>query len=167
MGPRSVLFLCQGNRCRSPFAAGLFARTTAGWPPPAPTVRSAGFTAPNHTPPAEAIVVADRAGVDLRSHRSSLLTTETVRTSDLVVVMSPEQASGIRRRFGGSLPSVVVLGDLDPSPESARAIPDPLGYPLSAYEESYERITRCVIELARLLEPRDARPPASRATAWQ
>jgi protein-tyrosine-phosphatase len=82
---------------------------------------------------------------------------EDVRRADLVVVMSQAQARGIRARFGRSVSSVIVLGDLDPQLPETRTIRDPWGQPSEVFDESYERITRCVRELAQLFESRDTR----------
>jgi protein-tyrosine-phosphatase len=76
---------------------------------------------------------------------------EEVRRADLVVAMSPVQASGIRARFRRSMASVIVLGDLDPQGAETRSIRDPWGQPPEVFNESYERISRCVTELAQLL----------------
>ena len=65
--------------------------------------------------------------------------------------MAPEQARGIRRRFRDSASRVLILGDLDPLAPPTRTIIDPWGQPPDVFDESYARITRCVDELARLL----------------
>jgi protein-tyrosine-phosphatase len=149
--PRSVLFICHGNVCRSPFAAALFARVSAGWPDGPPQVRSAGFIGPNRAPPAEALVAAQRLGINLESHRSAVFTPDEIKRADLIVVVAPQQARGIRRRFRDSADRVLVLGDLDPESSETRTIIDPWGQPLDVFDASYLRISRCVAELARLL----------------
>jgi len=146
-----VLFICHGNVCRSPFAAAAFARISASWNGGPPSIRSAGFIGPNRSPPPEALLAAERAGVDLTSHRSAVFTPDDIRTADLVVVMAAEQAKGIRRRFRDSASRVLILGDLDPVSAATRTIIDPWGKPSDVFDESYQRITRCVTVLARIL----------------
>jgi protein-tyrosine phosphatase len=144
---RSVLFVCHGNVCRSPFAAAAFRAAL-----PAPlrskiTVTSLGFIEPGRPSPERAVGAASRRGIDLSAHRSALLTGDAVRRSDLVVVMSPEQAMAVRASFvRDSL--VIVLGDLDPRPIESRTIRDPWGADDAVYEASYARIERCVRALA-------------------
>jgi protein-tyrosine-phosphatase len=149
--PRSVLFVCHGNVCRSPFAAAVFARASANWDSGPPGIRSAGFIGPNRSPPPEALLAAERAGFDLTSHRSAIFTPVDIKSADLVVVMAPAQARGIRRRFRDAASRVLILGDLDPLAPATRTIIDPWGQPPEVFDESYGRINRCVAELARLL----------------
>jgi protein-tyrosine-phosphatase len=89
--------------------------------------------------------------VDLATHRSHLLTADTARRADLIVVMDPAQGHAIRDRFGRPSRDIVVLGDLDPAPLAARTIHDPVDQPLEMFEQSYARIERCVAELVRVL----------------
>jgi protein-tyrosine phosphatase len=155
--PRSVLFVCQGNVCRSPFAAAAFARAL-----PAPfdqTVRtaSAGFIGPGRTPPERALAAALRCDIDLSAHRSELIRADSARAADVIVVMSAEQGMAMRFRFGVLRATVVVLGDLDPLPITGRTIRDPWNSGAAVFDEVYARIDRCVRELARLVVEAHAR----------
>src|SRR5262245_40093170 len=150
--PRSVLFICHGNVCRSPFAAAVFARASADWDSGPPSVHSAGFIGPNRAPPPEALLAAERVGYDLTTHRSAVFTPQDIRSADLVVVMAAQQATGIRRRNRNSGSRILILGDLDPLPSESRTIIDPWGQVDDVFDESYARISRCVTELARLLK---------------
>lgn len=151
--PRSILFVCHGNICRSPFAASAFLRSCAAEIASAINVRSAGFIGPNRTSPSPALIAASRFGVDLSAHRSTLITSENLGAANLVVVMSQLQARAIRARVAPST-FVLVLGDLDPRPVNDRTILDPWGQPDAAFDESYDRIDRCVRELARIISAR-------------
>jgi protein-tyrosine phosphatase len=146
--PAAVLVVCHGNICRSPFAAARL----AGWLAPVGVhVASAGFIRPNRACPPEAVMAAARRGVDLAGHRSHLLTADTASRPDLIVVMDPAQGRAIRDRFGRSARDILVLGDLDPAPLTARTIRDPVDKPVEVFEWSYARIERCVAELVRVL----------------
>ena len=151
--PRSILFVCQGNICRSPFAAAAFAGSYAINGTRAVTAASAGFIGPGRTPPAKALSAALRHGINISAHRSEMITPERLQTADLVVVMSAEQARAIRGHSGST--RVLVLGDLDPDPTTRRTIADPWGGTDHAFDASYERIDRCVRELARILREVD------------
>lgn len=150
VGQDAVLFVCHGNICRSPFAAGVFASLSAEAFPNPPGVSSAGFVSPGKPAPPQAIAAAARRGIDLTGHRSRLLTPRVVRDFTLVVVMAPEQAGPIRR-LGSLAPSTLVLGDLDPLPILNRTVRDPYGASDDVFDESYDRIQRCVRELVRLM----------------
>lgn len=91
-------------------------------------------------------------GVDISDHRSALVTSASLSAADLVVVMSAEQARGIRARLRSSLARVLILGDLDPLSVTRRSILDPWGGADSAFAASYDRIDRCVRELVRLIQ---------------
>lgn len=86
----------------------------------------------------------------MSSHRSTALTSADLQRADLIVVMSRDQERGLSSRVApGAV--MVVLGDLDPLPIRQRTIHDPWDGPIEAFGESYERINRCVRELARIV----------------
>jgi hypothetical protein len=82
------------------------------------------------------------------------VTPKAIRAAELVVAMSIEQARMIRR-IGDRSTRAIVLGDLDPTPISARTVIDPWGGSDAVFEESYDRIERCVRELVRLMANAD------------
>jgi len=151
--PASLLVICHGNICRSPFAAASLARALAR---ESVRVQSAGFIGANRPSPPGAVAAAARRGGDLSSHRSRALTAELVRSADVIVVMDAAQRREVCDRFGRLPRSVIVLGDLDPAPIKTRAIRDPVDQGPEVFEESYARIERCVAELARAFD----RPPS-------
>jgi protein-tyrosine phosphatase len=146
---RSVLVLCQGNICRSPYAAAVLGRLLSAR---GVMVRSAGFVGPGRPVPLEALDVAGRRGVDLRDHRSCLVTPEWIRAAQLVVVMDVPQAQAVRRVMSGLAPKVILFGDLDPAPISRRSIHDPWGQSTDAFVDVFARLDRCAGELAAALE---------------
>jgi protein-tyrosine-phosphatase len=154
-----VLFICYGNVCRSPFAAGLF-RDLIGTSSGA-SVASAGFVGPDRSAPKQALDAALRFNVNLRDHRSTLVTHRLIKAADLIVVMSPEQSRGIREMFGPPRGITVVLGDLDPEPITLRTIVDPWGCDDSVFDDSYARIQRCVRELVSAIRVSSPRPEAN------
>jgi len=147
--PVSLLFVCHANLCRSPYAARAMSRLLPRDLRTAIAIDSAGFAGPGKSPPPEAIAVASGRGVDLRSHRSRPLGPAAVRAADFVWVMEPSQQREVCSRYRRSSQRVLLLGDLDPRPSASRAIEDPFGKPREVYISSYERIDRCLAELAR------------------
>lgn len=138
---RSVLFLCLGNVCRSPYAEESFRRMA-----PQAEADSAGFIGPNRSPPEDAQLIARERGVDVEAHVSKVVTAEVVKGHDLIVVVDPRQRGRLRREVGRTAP-VVVLGDLDPSTPGRRAIRDPWGQPPEVFRSAFERIDRCLNEI--------------------
>ena len=151
--PPSLLFLCHGNLCRSPFAAGVARKLLPSWV----DIASAGFLAPGRRPAPAALTAAAEFGIDLSSHRSDQLSIDHFRNADLVVVMDRDQ----RRRVVTMQPAVagrvVLLGDLDPVPASSRDVPDPVSQPLEAFRSTYGRINRCIAALAAVWSQRAGR----------
>lgn len=146
--PTRVLVVCHGNICRSPFAAALLARDLA---PAGVHVESAGFMGPGRPCPREAVTAAARWGVDLSAHSSTLLTAVRARSADLVVVMDAAQGRAVCDWFGRWRRDVLVLGDLDPAPITARAIRDPVEQSIDVFVETYARIERCTTAVAQAL----------------
>jgi protein-tyrosine phosphatase len=147
--PRSVLFVCLGNICRSPFAeVALSHRLTQ----PHVKVTSCGFIGPNRSSPERAQAAATVCGLDLSNHRSKTITEPMIERADLVVVM--ESSHRRRLRFQHRVPAdrIVLLGDLDSEPISRRAIDDPYGRTEEVFVECYRRIDRCVGALADALQ---------------
>jgi protein-tyrosine-phosphatase len=90
-------------------------------------------------------------GYDLRPHRSVILTANDLQRTDLIVVMSGDQANDVRWRGAPAHVPVVVLGDLDPEPIEGRTIFDPWNGDEAVFRSSYQRIDRCAEELAKLV----------------
>ena len=145
-GPGTVLFVCHGNICRSPYAAAVARRLL----PATVAVESAGFIDADRPSPPQAITVAGERGLDLSPHRSQVIELGHVREVDLIVVMDSEQ----RHRLVSSRPElggrVVLLGDLDPEPITRRTVLDPVEQPAEVFRSCYDRIDRCVDVLAVL-----------------
>lgn len=137
--PRSVLVLCLGNICRSPYAAASLARCALN----GLEVRSAGFLRSGRPSPETARSSAQRNGIDLSGHRSQQVTPALLEQADLVIVMDRGQRGRLREQFGRRT-GVLVLGDLDPEPIDTRTIRDPFDQSDEVFDQVYARIDRCV-----------------------
>jgi protein-tyrosine phosphatase len=155
VGPvRSILFICHGNICRSPYAAVAFRQRCPGSLRGACAVESAGFIGPDRPSPSLALSVAARRGVDLSAHRSAPLSREKIANATVVVVMSRVQQKAIQKEYRRAPASILILGDLDQSPIVTRTITDPYAQTEDVFEASFARIDRCLEQLTRLLAPR-------------
>jgi len=146
-----VLVLCHGNICRSPYAAAVLTQALAARRITIP-VRQGGFVGPGRRSPATARSVARASGIDLRSHRSRLVTPADTEGEALVIVMEIRQARRVSQELGVPGSRIVVLGDLDPNAIDARDIRDPWRLGPEVFEEVYQRIWRCTVALAECLQ---------------
>ena len=137
---RTVLFMCLGNICRSPFAAAVLRERSNGADL---IIDSAGFIGPDRASPDTAQRAARRRGIDLSAHRSRLVTPALVESAELIVVMDRAQGRTLLERFDRRS-GVLVLGDLDPDPIDTRTIRDPYSHGDEVFDHVYQRIERCV-----------------------
>ncbi len=154
---RSVLFVCLGNICRSPFAEHLAARRFEEIGV-AITCESAGITArqSGRVPTHGCGVAADDYGIRLHQHQPRRLTREMVDAVDLVVVMEAGQLSLLRAAYPHAAHRVVLLSLLDPasvSPHQRFHIDDPFQQPRAAFAASFARIDRAVSRLVDQIVP--------------
>ena len=85
---QTILFICTGNICRSPLAAGIYAVLE-----PEDRVLSAGLSTMDGLPAsAHMLALAPAYGADLTSHRSRQLTAELLNQADFVVCLSASHA---------------------------------------------------------------------------
>ena len=143
---RSILVVCYGNVCRSPYLEAVLGREL-----PAVNVMSAGLVGPDRPVPAYSLTVAAKRGLDLSAFRSRPLSRANARAFDLVIVMDSAQRSHVARMFGVSSARIVVAGDLDPEQSATRAIADPWGKSLDAFAESFDRLDRCAATISTLI----------------
>lgn len=144
-----VLFVCAGNTCRSPMAAGLAAAMLAEragckpsqLPSRGVDIRSAGVFAARGAPAApEAIAAAAALGSDIADHRSRKLTPELIILADVVFCMTESQAAEARRLVPSAADRV---RRLDPDGD----ISDPIGGDAGVYERTAKVIKAALEQL--------------------
>jgi protein-tyrosine-phosphatase/predicted ATP-grasp superfamily ATP-dependent carboligase len=146
---RSILFVCHGNICRSPFAARYAQSRLQAVGRMATKVRSAGLgAAPGREADAVAVRVAKELGVDLSGHRAQAVSRELVQQSDLIVMMEWEQRVRLLEEYPEAAAKTILLGVFDDDPEDDELnIVDPYGAPPPAYEACDRRIMDCAARL--------------------
>jgi protein-tyrosine-phosphatase len=147
--PRSILVVCHGNVCRSPYLHAVLQRAFSDV-----AVSSAGFIGRDRRVPVLSLEVSARRGIDLSGFRSQPLTPENVRRADLIIVMEAGQARYMERAFGVRPKRLVIAGDLDPVKCPTRAIRDPWMQSVHVFESSFDRLDRCAATLVAALNHR-------------
>lgn len=157
----SMLFVCKGNICRSPFAGYLAARLAAerGL---ALRSSSAGLVpSRDGRCPDDAIEAARRYGVDLTTHCPAQLDEDVIAAHDLVIVMDADQWSTVRERWPAYRDRVVLLALFDAGPAGAAGaydrltIADPFDRGPEAFRRCYDRLSAAIPDLLDRLP----RPP--------
>jgi protein-tyrosine phosphatase len=143
---RTILVVCHGNICRSPYLEAVLRREL-----PAAIVTSAGLVGPDRPVPKNSLVVSAERGLDLSTFRSRPLSRVNAREIDLVVVMDPAQGRHLTRVFGVSPKRIFNAGDLDPTPGPTRAIQDPWRHPVNVFRASFDRLDRCAATIVHLM----------------
>lgn len=106
-----VLFICTGNTCRSSMAAGLAEQEFkkrgifTGF-----RIMSAGTCTVDGLPAASnAVAVLEELGVDLKKHRSSLLSVEMAREADVILTVTGAHIREVLRLFPGARDKIYTL----------------------------------------------------------
>lgn len=122
---RTILFVCSGNTCRSPMAAGIFnSRFASG----GDKAISAGLHAHIGEGPSEyAVRAVAEYGADISGHRAQPMTDALASMATDIVAMTGAQARAIRANHPFAASKVKVLGAPKGKSETPFDIPDPYG----------------------------------------
>ncbi len=136
-----VLFVCTGNTCRSPLAAGalLHALGPERERVQVSSVGTSAWVGQPATP--SAVEVAARDGIDISAHRSRRATPDLVRAADLVLVMERPHLGQVLA-LGADPRKTHVLSEWPEPGEPGLVVSDPFGGSREAYEETWRRIRR-------------------------
>jgi protein-tyrosine-phosphatase len=119
-------------------------------------IQSAGIIARQGLgPPPDAVRAAAERGVDITQHLSTPLTRELLNQADLVVAMDRSNVEHILNLVPGLVPRLRLLKQYEPGARGFD-IPDPMGYPIEIFRDSYNQITLGIDGLVEAL----ARAPA-------
>ncbi|KQP39788.1 hypothetical protein ASF44_08665 [Pseudorhodoferax sp. Leaf274] len=142
---RRVLFVCQGNICRSPYAEHRLHALLG--PDSGIHVQSAGMLPRNRRPsPPQAISAAASRGLDLLPHRSQVATDAMVEGADLILVFDRINVDSLHKRHPDAMAKTRLL-------DGSAEIADPDGKDISVFTTTYQHIDTCMQTLVAELAP--------------
>ena len=150
----SLLFLCLGNLCRSPFAA-----VAAAPRLPGVTVESAGFLSHDGRPsPVHVVQAARTLGVDVSASRARRVTAAQIDAADLIVCMDVTHLERMAAEFPQAMGKTTLLGLFNAA--GPTEMKDPYDLSPSATLAVFEDMLRSIDALAS-----EAKCPVERAVA--
>ncbi|MEI3541924.1 MAG: low molecular weight phosphatase family protein [Acutalibacteraceae bacterium] len=136
----NVLFVCTGNTCRSPMAAGIFKKIVQEKNLQDINILSAGISADNISKATQnAIKVCEEIGVDLKNHVSRSVFDVNFSHIDKFVVMTTVHRSFLIN-LGVQNERIFILGE---------QILDPFGGNLDIYEHCRDQIYNALCDLVK------------------
>jgi len=139
----SILFVCTGNRCRSPLAAAIFLNRLSEqnlrdtW-----RVESAGTWAQQGLP-ADPLAqkAAKEIGLDLQDHRTRSIDQTSLYDHDLIVVMEEGHKEALSVEFPECAGKIQLLTHLAGEIEG---VPDPVGEDFAFHLETARELTKLI-----------------------
>jgi protein-tyrosine phosphatase len=151
---KSVLFICKGNICRSPFTENAARKIVLERSMGEMIFSSAGLEVPRPlASPMEAITVAKTFDVDLHAHRSNGIAIYSAESYDMIIGMEAWHVHCLREMIPKLQGKIFLLPLFEKNRKRrffsyhGSNIADPYGKPWSHYYECFKRIERCLEDL--------------------
>ncbi len=173
--PFTILVVCSGNTCRSPFAEGLLRQLLPNRLRSPAQVFSAGTSAAAGEPVTpNALLAAKEFGVDLSGKSSTPLTLDLIDQADMILVMEKRHRDRIVRMSPAASAKTRVVTELAPGSSasgtagaaSTAGVADPFGSGLETYHRCFAELrailTEAVPHIAEMIEHHESRQGDSR-----
>ncbi len=149
--PSSILILCYGNICRSPFAEHYWNEQVERRGLDGPRATSAGFfwDQGRHAPE-RFEQIYHGFGLDLTAHRSRLVTRNQLEAADAILVMDQHNHRDLKSAFPDMIEKTHFLGQFGKGDEIE--IEDPYVSPLPRVREVFNRIAQSLDRLLDLIQ---------------
>ena len=160
--PKTVLFICTGNICRSPMAEGLFRKLLGN--EPGLQVMSAGVNACyGQAASPHTVELLRRQGIDLTRFRSQPLTRDLVAKSTWIFAMTRSHLDSVLLLFPEAADKTFLVCEFDPElSRHTLDIPDPIGMGLDAYQRTYDLLHQALPSVLKFIrQPPDSMNPSA------
>jgi len=135
----TILFVCKGNICRSPFAQ-YYAQKI--FPESMDILSSGYYSETGRKCPMKAIKAAKEFGIKLKNHRSTLITKELIQDAQIIYVFDEENKQTLNTLFPNAKNKIFLLGTLIENLPTI--IPDPYCKKYSDYKRTYKLISQSI-----------------------
>ncbi|MDZ4723170.1 MAG: low molecular weight protein arginine phosphatase [candidate division Zixibacteria bacterium] len=137
----TIMFVCTGNTCRSPMAAGALQVLLNKKRQGKFSVISSGISASYKSPATRfASEVVKMWDADISDHESQLLTADLIERSDLILAMAPEHYKEILRLDPEAVDKVFLFKNFPDQSPVGDGVDDPVGQSLDRYNETFLEI---------------------------
>ena len=162
----TVLFLCHGNICRSPFAERYMRQQLKARGIDGITVTSAGLLEqPDRRSPPNARTAANGHGIALETNAATRADAELLEQADLILLMDYRNYHDFTTRASAAADKMFLLGLFDA--HESIPIDDPHHDTLAGFERSFERIVDSVDGLLEAIESRSNNGPRTSGKDWE
>ena len=146
---KHVLFLCYGNINRSAIAHIMADHTISQLN--SVEFKSAGFHVHGGRMADHRMsTIAEKNGLQVKDFRSTVLDTALIDWADIIFVMECQQVHQVEEQYTRAQGKTFLLGGLYQD-ENAIEISDPYNKPIAVYEETYQKVNRCIATMKHLM----------------
>lgn len=148
---RDVLFVCTGNLCRSPLAAGLFCKAARELGAQIGVASAGIWASDGASPPWEIVQLAREEGLDISRHVARPISRDAFSQADLVIVMEPGHREALHALYGEEEGKIRLLSDFTGGSSRGGKIADPFEQSIAQYRASLDQIREAISGLLRHL----------------
>ena len=148
----SILFLCNGNICRSPYAEHKAKKLLSDRKLKSTSVSSAGIaTNAGKSANPTAIRVASELNINLDNHKTTEAEPSLLSQADLIMVMEPRQIRYLKNLDPRYLAKTMFLGSFGFQFDRSLIIEDPYSQADEIFKKCFQRIDHALSELINRL----------------
>jgi protein-tyrosine-phosphatase len=150
--PQRIMFLCQGNICRSPYAA-YSARSIFNSSGLNIAIDSAGMLPRNARPsPPQALAAAQATHIDLTPHLSQCADAALVAAADVILIFDDINYTSFKQRHPTQVHKLLFLSAFASGDAAHQCIADPDGKDVATFMRTYTAIDSCLHNLVQRLK---------------